>query len=133
MTNYYLITLHYKYNNKAQIPRALKANSYLVKRYLLDSPEWCFRRLFRHLAGEPVTEDPVCLWVCPCKESWSAVLGTFWKNTERNKQWDCCHELTLGLSPKWDPIPYLVHYFCYGLWSKAVHYIGNRMPLGTQS
>ena len=34
----------------------------------------------------------------------------------------------VGLSPKRYPIPYIVHY----IWSKVVHYIGNRVPFGTQ-
>ena len=36
------------------------------------------------------------------------------------------------LLPGWQPIPYLVHYFEAGLWSKVVHQEGNRVPLGTQ-
>jgi hypothetical protein len=40
-----------------------------------------------------------------------------------------------GLPPKWHPIPFIVHCFWLGpigLWSKAVHYVGNRVPPGTK-
>ena len=38
-----------------------------------------------------------------------------------------------GLCPKWHPIPYIVHYLWprpFGLWSKVVPHIGNRVPFG---
>ena len=34
----------------------------------------------------------------------------------------------IEVRPKWNPIPYIVH---YGPWLKVVHYLGNRVPLGT--
>jgi hypothetical protein len=37
--------------------------------------------------------------------------------------------------PKWHPIPNIAHLFQlehYGPWSKVVHYIENRVPLGTK-
>lgn len=40
------------------------------------------------------------------------------------------------MSPKWDPTPNVVHYFCpgaVGFWSNVVRFIGNRLPFGTNT
>jgi hypothetical protein len=39
----------------------------------------------------------------------------------------------LGLLSKWHSIPVIMHWSPIGLWSKVVHYIGNRVPFGTQN
>uniref|UniRef100_A0A8C7DCY3 Signal peptide, CUB domain, EGF-like 2 n=1 Tax=Oncorhynchus kisutch TaxID=8019 RepID=A0A8C7DCY3_ONCKI len=42
---------------------------------------------------------------------------------------------TIGLHPKWHPIPFKLHNFCPGptwLWSRVVPYTGNRVQFGTE-
>ena len=40
------------------------------------------------------------------------------------------------MSSTWHPLPFIVHYFIpepYEAWSNVVHYIGNKVPSGTQN
>uniref|UniRef100_A0A8C7SPT1 Signal peptide, CUB and EGF-like domain-containing protein 3 n=1 Tax=Oncorhynchus mykiss TaxID=8022 RepID=A0A8C7SPT1_ONCMY len=42
---------------------------------------------------------------------------------------------TIGLHPKWHPIPFILHNFCPAptwLWSRVVPYTGNMVPFGTE-
>ena len=41
--------------------------------------------------------------------------------------------VTIDCVPKWNPIPYIVHFFWPGPGWKVVHYIGNRVPFGPHS
>jgi hypothetical protein len=79
-------------------------------------------------------------WICHCHQQWGV-------NAQPAQQYFRLHRAVILLSqdlcPKWQTIPYLVHYFfiyfffmyhsLIELWPKVVYYIGNEVPFGRQT